>query len=557
MSSLRISGFSSGLDIDAMVKTLMKAERAKLNKLTQQQTTLEWQREDYRSISTSLVDFRNNKLSNYSMSSMMGTKKAEVSGNASAVSVTSTASTASGSLNVTVNRLATSANTVVSLDSTKLASAAGKTIAINGKDIITLTGSESMDDLVKAINGNKDANVTALYDSTSGKLSLTSKTTGTGTITLDGDFSAITKSIDPTKTMEDLGLFNTGKMTINGIEITYAKTESVNDIVNKINNTANVGVMASVSDGKIKFVPNNTSNSVSLGGDASSFPIISETSGQNALVNVNGLDMEYASNNINVNGIGLQLKQVSTSGSSTISVGVDVDAILNTVKSFVNDYNTLIAQVNKKLDEQRYLKYSPLTDDEKENMKESEIELWQTKARSGLLHNDSTLSTLLSSLRMTSTAPVDTGNSAITSINSIGITTGQWSDKGKLVIQDEAKLKAAIEADPDAVMKLFTAMDTNKAPNSTTSGIFTKMSESVLTGLKSLSSKAGTSLSSTDTNGSFMNSSTIGNQLRDLDTRIARMNTLLTNKENQYYKQFTAMESAMNKYQSQSSSFSS
>jgi flagellar hook-associated protein 2 len=42
---MRITGFTSGLDIDTLVKDLMKAKRAPLDKLTQQKTTLEWQRD--------------------------------------------------------------------------------------------------------------------------------------------------------------------------------------------------------------------------------------------------------------------------------------------------------------------------------------------------------------------------------------------------------------------------------------------------------------------------------------------------------------------------------
>jgi flagellar hook-associated protein 2 len=49
----------------------------------------------------------------------------------------------------------------------------------------------------------------------------------------------------------------------------------------------------------------------------------------------------------------------------------------------------------------------------------------------------------------------------------------------------------------------------------------------------------------------------MGDQLRAFDTRIAEMNRKLTMKETQYYKQFTAMETAMNKYNSTSSSLSS
>jgi flagellar hook-associated protein 2 len=58
MSSLRIGGLASGMDIDQIVGDLMKAERMPLDKLKQKRQILEWRRDDYRSLNTLLLDFR-------------------------------------------------------------------------------------------------------------------------------------------------------------------------------------------------------------------------------------------------------------------------------------------------------------------------------------------------------------------------------------------------------------------------------------------------------------------------------------------------------------------
>ena len=55
---VRIGGLASGMDIDSLVKDLMKAERMPLDKLKQKKQVLEWQRDDYRSMNTLLLDFR-------------------------------------------------------------------------------------------------------------------------------------------------------------------------------------------------------------------------------------------------------------------------------------------------------------------------------------------------------------------------------------------------------------------------------------------------------------------------------------------------------------------
>ena len=55
---MRIGGLASGMDIDQIVGDLMKAERMPLDKLKQQKQTLEWQRDDYRSMNSLLLNFR-------------------------------------------------------------------------------------------------------------------------------------------------------------------------------------------------------------------------------------------------------------------------------------------------------------------------------------------------------------------------------------------------------------------------------------------------------------------------------------------------------------------
>ena len=75
--------------------------------------------------------------------------------------------------------------------------------------------------------------------------------------------------------------------------------------------------------------------------------------------------------------------------------------------------------------------------------------------------------------------------------------------------------------------------------------------------LTALSQKAGTSAYSTDKKGTFIANSMLSEQLRDIDNRITDMNAKLKRKEDQYYAKFSEMESAINRYSSQSSSFAS
>lgn len=481
-SMLRISGFNSGLDIDTMVKTMMKAERAKLDKLVKNQTSITWKQEAYRDVSTSLVDFRNNKLDKYNKMSEMTAKKAEVSGNTAAVSITSANSTATGSMSVTVEQLAVAARGVfqhASLDDTKTMGELGMgspgQIIVNGKGI-AIDSTDKIADVVKKINADKELDVTAMY--ANGKLSITNNKTGAGNVTLGGNIPGFTE------------------------------------------------VTASKVDGKI------------------------------AEYTVNGLSMTSSSNNVSVNGVNLQLKAESTEA-SIITTSVDTDKILNTIKSFITDYNAILDQVNGKLEEKRYRSYLPLTTEEKTDMSDKQVELWEEKARSGLLGRDSILSSMVNDLRTAVITDIDLGDGKKINITQLGIGTGKWTDRGKLVIEDEDKLRAAIENDLDSVVQLFTQNGAGKPePTSTDTGLFNKMSATVMTALQMISDKAGTSSFSTDKKGTFMASSMLGEELQGIEKRINAMNDLLQRKENQYYAKFTAMETAMNRYSSQSSAFS-
>ncbi|MCQ6563565.1 flagellar filament capping protein FliD [Paenibacillus mendelii] len=486
-SMLRISGFNSGLDIDTMVKTMMKAERAKLDKLVKNQTSITWKQEAYRDVSTSLVDFRNNKLDKYNKIPEMTAKKAEVSGNTAAVSITSANSTATGSMSVTVEKLASAARGVFQLDGTQ--------------------------------------------------------------------------------TMGEQGLYDTGKFTINDIEVSYESTDKIADIVNKINANKGLNVTAMYSGGILSITNNKTgAGTIELGGDfeikpADSIPpprisVVESIAGNKAMYTVNGLAMTSDSNNVSVNGVNLQLKAKSTEA-SVITTSVDTDKIMNTIKSFITDYNAILDQVNGKLEEKRYRSYLPLTTEEKTDMSDKQVELWEEKARSGLLGRDSILSSMVNDLRTAVITDIDLGGGKKINITQLGIGTGKWTDRGKLVIENEDKLRAAIENDLDSVVKLFTQNGAGKPePTSTDTGIFNKMSATVMTSLQMISDKAGTSSFSTDKKGTFMASSMLGEELQGIEKRINAMNDLLQRKENQYYAKFTAMETAMNRYSSQSSAFS-
>jgi flagellar hook-associated protein 2 len=72
-----------------------------------------------------------------------------------------------------------------------------------------------------------------------------------------------------------------------------------------------------------------------------------------------------------------------------------------------------------------------------------------------------------------------------------------------------------------------------------------------------MSSKAGTSQVSTSLNEGFLVDSLMGSEKIDISRKITDLTRKLNMMETRYYKQFTAMETAINKFNSQAGSFSS
>lgn len=152
----RISGLASGMDIDAMVKKLMTAERVPLDKLNQQKQLMEWKRENYRESSTKVVSFLQDKLGTLSRTASMNPQKVTVTGNSDALTATASSS-ASGVLDISVINLATAAKSVSDSSwsekaSTELAFADGaaRTVQVGGATI-DVDANETIESFVKKL----------------------------------------------------------------------------------------------------------------------------------------------------------------------------------------------------------------------------------------------------------------------------------------------------------------------------------------------------------------------------------------------------------------------
>ncbi|MFC9711166.1 flagellar filament capping protein FliD [Paenibacillus sp. NPDC056933] len=488
---MRINGFS-GMDIDSMVTSLMTAKKLPLNKLNQQKQILEWTRESYRELNSKIVQL-SDKLQKMNRSEAMNTKLSTISGNTTALKADANSNASSTPMSVEITQLAAQSHLSTKANETLNATLSTTLGEIAGSDTpgeyelnindknIKFNSTDSITTVIAKINSG-GANVTASFDEISGKFSITAKEYGTK--------NNIKLQDGATNTLLALLKTGTGSADVNAAVNGSVKVKNLND----------------------------------------------------------GTEKTYSpeGNTLTVNGVKLTLLEKTDSNNPVkVTTQSDPAKAMETIKSFVDTYNELLGMMNTKLSEQKFRDFAPLTADQKKDMKEDEIKNWEEKSKSGLLKNDSILSTAVSSMRMVIAGQLG-------DLSSFGITTGQYYEKGKLQINEE-KLKAALTADPDKVLSVFqgSGSDGTKKP------IFSELRSQLNTPLDMFAKKVGTSKYDSNASISLNVDSIMGKQLKEYKSRITEFERKMKDAETRYYKQFTAMESAMNKYQSQSSSLTS
>ncbi|OQP07645.1 flagellar cap protein FliD [Geobacillus sp. 46C-IIa] len=485
--NLRISGLASGMDIDQIVKDLMKAERMPLDKLQQKKQLLEWQRDDYRAMNTLLQGLDDYLFSNITLQSSM-LKKTVSSSNEAVVAATAGSSAANVATTIQVSQVATSAvwlsDAGTRVDKASFSVDADTTLTINVTNgdgstkqaTITVKQGTTLDGLIAQLNGDANLGVSAFYDEQTGRISIMKKETGAQA------------------------------------SLVLADQATADFFAQKLGFT----------------------------GAAAGQDLTGKTAGQDAQVTINGLTTTRSSNTFTINGVTYTVKGT---GTATVSVSTDVDAMVNAIKGFVDKYNDVIAKINAELKEERYRDYPPLTDEQKEAMTEKQVELWEEKARSGMLRGDSILSSALSQMRMDLYTKVEGANipSGFSQLAQLGITTSSnYLDGGKLII-DETKLREKIKENPEAVYQLFNQDGATDAEK----GIARRLRDTIKETIGKIEQKAGKTIW---TNQQFA----IGRDLIQINDQIDRFEDRLKLIEDRYYRQFTAMEEAIQRANQQS-----
>lgn len=291
--------------------------------------------------------------------------------------------------------------------------------------------------------------------------------------------------------------------------------------------------------------------------------------GQDAEIELNGAEFTSNSNTFNINDLTIDVLG-TTDASEEISLvtSTDIDGIYNTVKDFFQEYNELINEMDKLYNADSARKYNMLSDDEKEAMTDDEVEQWEDKIKGSLLRKDSSLSSIMNSMinslmggYLTTSDLSDKEKEAMSSgdydawkkkntkyLSDYGIGTLSYflskdnerhayhidgDSEDENTKDKEDKLRAAITADPDGAAEFFANLFKD---------MYTKIDKVMM--------------DRTDYSSVYKvyNDKKLQKEYDDYTSKIKKAEDELNDYEDKWYDKFTAMETALAKLQSNSSS---
>ncbi len=508
--AIRIAGMASGMDTDAMVQDLVKAYKTKGSKNVKTQKRAELKQDKWKDLNKKIKSFTSKYVANMQYSSYYNKKKTTVSDDTKASVIT-----ADGAVTGTQ-----------SLEVKELARAAYLT---SGKFDKSVTGSTKISDLV-----GEGFNPTTI----------------------------IVNKGQPDKVRvgdEEPPVYNDVWKSENQVPITINADTTIDEFVSAMK-TAGYNASFDENNGRMFISSKNSGADNDFSFASGSEDVLAalkltddsgakKIAGSNAKIILNDAEFESNSNTFDINGLTITAKEKTTNGPVSINTESDYSAIYDNIKNFIKDYNSLINEMTKLYNAPSNKGYDPLTDDEKEALSESEIKKWESKVDESLLRRDSNLGAISNLFKEAMLQTFDVGGKTY-SLSSFGINTGNYFTTG----EDERnayhidgdpddgdssgnadKLKEQIAANPEAVASFFSKLASNMYDKL---NAFTKSSE-------------------TRSFGSYYDDKQLKSDITKYEKKVADWDEYVKSIEDRYYKQFSKMEAAMTKLNSQQSYLSS
>lgn len=488
----RLTGLNSGMDTESIITAMVSRHKTKVETAVKEQTKLGWTQDAWKGLNTKIYGLYTNKLSNMRLSSYYDKLQSKTSNSALSVVPGSGAN--------------------VGVQTAKI-----KSVAKAGY----LTGAE-----ISAQDGSKITSNTKLTD-------LGIAAGSSVGLKVDG----MTHTIEVTEDMT-MGAF-----------VKKLQNAGVNANFDEGNQRLFVSAKATGEENDFLFTDaGNNATSVSNKLGLSTSVGAKRIKGEDAVLELNGAEFKSSSNSFNINGSTYTVNGV-TDEEITISTSKDTSGIYDMIKDFFKDYNDMMQSMATAYNADSAKGYEPLTDEQKEAMTESQVEDWEKKIKDSLLRKDSTLNTLMSSMREIMSGGIEIDGKKYY-LSDFGIETQSYleadkndrysyhinGDKDDAVSGTKADvLSAKIAEDPALVEKFFKELSA-------------KMYDNLTEKMSSTSSRSIYKV---------YNDKQMSAEYREYTTKIAELEKKLTEAEDRYYKKFSGMEVALSKMTSNQNAISS
>ena len=547
---LGISGLASGFDWRSLVDQLSEVERAPQQRLRTEQSALAQRNNAFTSIKTQLGVLQNRVTALQDPGLYTGS--AGSVGDATVASITTDA-TAAGSYTFSFTQLATPAeqrgatdmagalsatNNVSSLalTSSKFATAitAGTFTVIGGR--VTVATTDTLQDVFTKISTATGGQVTASYDHTTDKITLTSGSTivlgsagdtsnflsvarlyNNGSATSLSSASAL-GSANLTAAMAGSNLRTAiddggaGEIYINGVTINYnVATDSIANVLARISSSA-AGVTANYDPINDRFtLRNKVTGDTGIAFEDITGNFFEATGllggaterGKNLLYSINGGPTAVSASNAITPAssqiAGLTVTALKEGASTTVQVAAENTKLKTAISAFLEEYN----------------KVQTLFDAQTASSTDA-----KGKVTAGVLAADSDAGTLASRLRSLAFGEVSGLSTTIKQLAALGIDSNGTDNK--LTLADSSKLDDAVANHLGAVKNLFT---------DATNGLATRLDHY----LTATIGDDGSLLSHQDL---------LTKQSTDIDTQVADSEKLVLNNRQRLIDSFVAMETA-------------
>lgn len=540
----RITGLATGLDVDSVVKETMQAYQTKIDTVDQQKKVAELQQEMYRDVIKECRNFYDDYFDISKSDSILlqrnwGTTTFESSN--SAVSVTGNGGAEVAKYSVEVTSVAKAASYTVDPD--KL----NGTIYVNNVKV-ELGTDKTTEEKVKLINSAlKGKGVTAKYSDFEKGIVIKTEKFGSdqsitlgGSKTIDEDSDFFTKKVDEYKNSVNKDTRDEKKeifeFEYNGKKITVdAKDGVTEDKIKDAMKEAGISIETK-EDGKFSLTYEDSSKNLASGTDCK------------ATITKDGKTYEVEgnkNNSITLDGVTFKFNSVTTE-EVKITGKTDTKAIKDKLVKFVDDYNKIMEKLNTLINEKRDKDYMPLTEAQKEEMTDKQIELWEKKVKEGQLSRDSDLIRIRNSMKNAMSSLSGGTGESLAAFGIKPVSDYNGNKNGTFTIDEEA-LNKALENDIENVMNTFIASSKNDSGKGALQKLKSIFDTETQSSTSALIKKAGMEGSSTASN------NTLSNKIKKYEEKISRMETIFSTKQQALYSKYARLETLMNNLNSQSS----